>query len=277
VAFLYVDSESLCDALAEYVGSALDRGEAAVLIAIEPHFDGLRARLEADGRDSTVLCSDGQMICIDAATCLAEIMHGREPDYEAFHSVVGEIIAETRGRFPGLLAYGELVNLLWHQGNAEAADRLERWWNELIAQHGFSLLCGYRVDPFDEREQAGLCAICRTHTHLIPTADDDRFEEAVERAIKDVFPSGDERAVRDALGDRCALLTHMPRGQAALLALHEMMPLVAQDVRTRARYHYRRGGPRPTPGDRPRTLTCITVVNQHEGFVPASFCSAPAT
>jgi signal transduction histidine kinase len=62
-----------------------------------------------------------------------------------------------------------MVNLLWTDGNPEAAIRLEELWNDLASTHSFSLLCTYAMGnfykaadghPFEE--------ICRRHGHVIP-------------------------------------------------------------------------------------------------------------
>src|SRR5678815_1524358 len=127
-AHLYTDSESLLSALEQYVSAGLDRGDAAVIIATRSHIEGLLKRLDADGRDCSGLAESGQLVTLDAEQCLKKIMNGNVPQYEAFQSLATDIIETARRNFGGLCAYGELVNILWHQHNYSAAHTLEGWW-----------------------------------------------------------------------------------------------------------------------------------------------------
>ncbi len=63
-------------------------------------------------------------------------------------------------------AYGEMVDVLWKQGKADAAIRLEMLWNMLAQRYGFALLCGYSMGNF-HKDTKGFEAICREHTHVI--------------------------------------------------------------------------------------------------------------
>jgi len=60
--------------------------------------------------------------------------------------------------------------------------------------------------------------------------------------------SGDVTTLRDLMVSRQAPGPALPAGHAALFALDDMPPLLANDIRARARHHYRRpprGGPSP--------------------------------
>ena len=62
--------------------------------------------------------------------------------------------------------YGEMVDLLWNTGRADAALALEVLWNELAAQHAFSLLCGYSVGNF-YKQTSQFDEICGQHSHVL--------------------------------------------------------------------------------------------------------------
>lgn len=236
-AHLYTDSGSLCGALARYVGAGVERGEAAVVIAVEGHTREMVERLGEGGRDVGALLASGQLVCLDADAVLGRIMDGREPDARAFDEAVRRVVDGALGKFPGLCAYGELVNILWHQDNREAAHRLEEMWNGLIAERGFSLLCGYRADVF--ADDAGVDQICRTHSHLIPGTDGEGLERALRTAFRDVFRNGDAAALCESLAEQCRHPARMPAGQAALAVLREILPSAAEEVRMRAHAYYR--------------------------------------
>jgi hypothetical protein len=72
--------------------------------------------------------------------------------------------AESQPR-AGVRAYGEMVDLLWKQGAAAAAIRLEVLWNQLAESRAFSLLCAYSMGNF--YKQGAYEDICRQHTHVV--------------------------------------------------------------------------------------------------------------
>jgi hypothetical protein len=168
-------------------------------------------------------------------------MDGSEPRYDVFQSFCIDVIEKAQRNFGGLCAYGEMVNILWHQDNFAAAHTLEQWWNGLIGQCGFALLCGYQLNSLDDRVQDGLETICQTHSHLIPALDNDRFDRAVEAALREMIPNGQVADLQRDLAKQCRRATSMPDAQAVLFALNDILPSLAQDVRMVARdYFYRR-------------------------------------
>jgi hypothetical protein len=239
-AHLYIDSESLCQAVELYVVGALGQNEAAIVIATEGHLEGIQDRLDRAGYSCKALRESGQLVCVDAEARLNEIMQDREPSHEHFQAIVRKAIEQAQRRFVGVRTYGELVNLLWHQKNTQAAHQLEQWWNSLQQEYDFTLLCGYRMSIFDEGAQAGLASICQTHSHIIPVVDDERLEHAVNAALREVLPHADVEGLREGLAEHFQRSARMPQAQATMFALHDLMPSLAQDVRIRAQDHYHR-------------------------------------
>lgn len=237
---LYTDCSALNASLLSYVQAALARGDAAVAIAVPENIDALLQGLSRAGCDTFAAQARGQLVCRDANACLADLMDGEHADQKAFQELIGGLIQQTRARFAGISAYGELVNLLWQQGNIAAAHDLERWWNALIERYGFTLLCGYRMNVFDERAQASLEMICSTHSHVIPSEDGERMDAAVGAALHEVLPEGDIDAMRVELAARARRHAAMPQAQVVLMALQDLLPSLAQEVRFRAEAHFRR-------------------------------------
>jgi len=67
-------------------------------------------------------------------------------------------------------AFGEMVDLLWRDGNPRAAIRLEELWAAAVEERSMSLLCTYRSDNFREPgDSTGFANVCRTHTHVMPS------------------------------------------------------------------------------------------------------------
>ena len=80
----------------------------------------------------------------------------------------GVISSVTDGRAP-VRAFGEMVALLWAEGNYAGAIRLEELWNELQKSHSFSLFCAYPMHSFGgEVYEAEFTEICKQHARVIP-------------------------------------------------------------------------------------------------------------
>jgi signal transduction histidine kinase len=62
------------------------------------------------------------------------------------------------------------VALLWADGKADAAIRLEQLWNGLAQTKSFSLFCAYPMSSFNREEDAELLVkVCNEHSAVIPT------------------------------------------------------------------------------------------------------------
>jgi signal transduction histidine kinase len=171
----YGEDSSLLEESSRFIGTHLVTGDAAVVIATKAHRDGIAQRLESRGLDLFVAVAKGRYIALDAAETLARFMRNGRPDAKLFGDVIGGILAKaaaatTGGDAPGIAAFGEMVALLWAEGNAEAAVRLEQLWNDLAQNFlPFSLHCAYPISDFDRGAHGELfLEICKKHSHVIP-------------------------------------------------------------------------------------------------------------
>jgi signal transduction histidine kinase len=169
----YSNDSFLIDALSKFVGTALGAGDSAVVIATRIHVDGLTQRLRARGLDVVKSARRGRFITLEAAETLAKFMRRGQPDPELFFRTVGDVIARAsaaaEGKNPRVAAFGEMVALLWADGNADAAIRLEQLWNDLASTHSFSLRCAYPLAGFcDESHAEPFLKICSEHSAVIP-------------------------------------------------------------------------------------------------------------
>jgi hypothetical protein len=136
--------------VALFAGSGLEKDEAVVIIATEPHCSLVKARLQSEGFDIRRFQQTNQFICANAQDVLARFMTGGFPDPDLFRTAVEELIEKARKSSPNgsrrrIRMFGEMVSLLWRV-DVLAAARLEELWNELIAKHSVSLLCAYALD-----------------------------------------------------------------------------------------------------------------------------------
>jgi hypothetical protein len=227
---IYQDDTFLCEAVAEYLGTGLRRGEAAIIIARSAHRQAFIRQLEDDGFPATEAARRGQLLVLDADETLVRFTSGGMPDWQSFHALIGGVIAKLRLEYPTVRAYGEMVDVLWQRGEHDAAMRLEGFWNDLAKLQTFSLLCAYYMDNLDASSYAGpLQCVCNVHTHLIPIRDYARFNTAVIEASRKVL----EEPLSQMLLSLCSSnppSTAMPDGQATLLWLKRNMPRTADKV-----------------------------------------------
>jgi len=163
----YEDPDSLCRIVGEFIGSGLEQGEPAVVMATPAHTATIDECLRARGLDVDALKRLGDYITVDAREALAMFMVDALPNSRAFHHNMGETmrLASRGHENVTVRAYGEMVDLLWKDGLEAAAIRLETLWNELANTHGFNLLCGYSMGNF--YKGAAIEDIKGQHSHLI--------------------------------------------------------------------------------------------------------------
>lgn len=64
--------------------------------------------------------------------------------------------------------YGEMVAVLWDEGNVAAAIALEDLWNDLATRYPFSLFCAYPMRAFDtDASIEGYRTICGQHSTVL--------------------------------------------------------------------------------------------------------------
>ncbi|MDB4951523.1 MAG: sensor histidine kinase [Gemmatimonadetes bacterium] len=176
----YEDDAFLMDALAEFVARGLDAGRPVLVIATEAHREALAGDLAARGVEVARTRVSGQLTLLDAREVLDRFMVGGLPDEARFRGVVGEALDRALRVREGatVSAFGEMVDLLWKDGNPEGAIRLEALWNELAASYSFSLLCGYAIGNFGRAgDTEAFARICGQHDHVVPTERYTRLDE----------------------------------------------------------------------------------------------------
>jgi hypothetical protein len=163
----YESKESLCRLVAEFLGEGLAIGQPALIIGTPEHRAAIADELRARDFDVERLEAAGDLLLIDARTALATFMVDGVPDSNLFRARTTRSIERLcRGRRDCTIrAYGEMVDLLWKDGESTAAVQLEMLWNRLATTHDFSLLCGYAMGNFYKDASVG--DICHHHTHVI--------------------------------------------------------------------------------------------------------------
>ena len=170
----YEHDSFLLDSLTKLIGTALVAGDAAVVVATAAHRDELEKRLKTRGFDLEVNAKLGTYCALDAAETLSTIMVDGVLDAARFNAMAGHLLSSvrsaTKGESSRLVLFGEMVALLWADGNFDAALKLERLWNDLARTHSFQLHCAYPMNGFDrEGHSEAFLNICAEHSHVVPT------------------------------------------------------------------------------------------------------------
>lgn len=169
----YSEDSFLLDELGLFIGSALEAGDAAVVIATAVHRASLAERLSARGLDAKRAAEEGRYIVLDAADTLSQFMIEGYPDAAHFTELMGTYISQAKkaaqSEQPAVAAFGEMVALLWSEGKADAAIRLEQLWNDLAKTHAFTLRCAYSMKDFSRGDHRdSFLKICECHSDVIP-------------------------------------------------------------------------------------------------------------
>ncbi|HEX4147124.1 MAG TPA: ATP-binding protein [Pirellulales bacterium] len=166
----FYDSDALLvDSISRFARSALAAGHGSVIMATAEHRGGVEQQLATGGLDVPDLVAAGRLVLLDAAETLSRFMIAGSPDAALFGSTVGETIARMTRGGRRIHAFGEMVALLWTDGNRAAAIRLEELWNDLGKEHRFALCCAYPIAGFGDRsDEAALSGVCDCHTRVVP-------------------------------------------------------------------------------------------------------------
>jgi hypothetical protein len=239
---LYQDQQFLNRAVCRFAAGAIANGEGVILVPTAAHWEAFRPRLEAEGVDVKAAQGRGQLTVVDADELLPRFMKDAMPDAPVFLGLAADVISNARGetRYPQVRWWGEMVNVLWEQGNVAASMSLEDQFDRLAKQHEIAIFCSFVMDNFNSEVHSRLLPrLGQNHSHLIPVEDYARLERAVGDALRQTVGANDARVLEQQLLSNYSPAFQMPRSQALLLALRETLPDVAESVlsRSRALYH----------------------------------------
>ena len=176
----YETERFLSGAVIDFLAAGLAAGQSGVAIATAPHREAFIAGLRRRDIDVDRALANGRLTLFDAREMLDSIMNGPMPDPGTFRRVLGRLLttAELRSTHPCTRTYGEMVDLLWKDGNASAAIKLEELWNAIGVEHPLALMCTYAMGNFStEADGKQFVDVCRCHSHVVPT---EKYMHAVD-------------------------------------------------------------------------------------------------
>jgi len=216
----YERDEPLVSEIAHFVGAGLAAGQPAIVIATPTHRDALERRLNAQGIEISDARRSGRYVPLDAAETLARITSDGWPDPVKFGEIVGGLVGQAAAlsRWDHVVAFGEMVALLWADGRKDAALRLEELWNDLAKSHSFALLCAYPIAAFGAHADEPLFdSVSELHSEVQPTESFTELGETVDRL----------RAIAGLQQKAAALETELVRRRALEQELHSKIEQLA--------------------------------------------------
>ena len=189
----YESDERLLTSLSDFVAVGLEGNEAAIVVATKTRRDGLDHLLADRGFNVASLRSLGQYFTFDAAESLDKFMVDGHPEGDRFVDTFTPIIERAKSTGNRVRIYGEMVALLWADGQQEAAIRLEELWSELQQRTAFSLLCAYPVRSIDRDLVKRLASVCAPHSTIVPMDSDTEIHPGFDRLSSIVALQGKSR------------------------------------------------------------------------------------
>ena len=194
----YGEDGVLLHELNNYIGSALSGGSSAIIIATLAHIDSLAHKLKNQGIDLDTATAESRYVALEVTELLSKFMVGGRPDPLRFSETIGVVISRAAGAARDerrrVVAFGEMVAILWAEGNTEGAIQLEKLWNELARVHSFALRCGYPIQGFSRQQMMEpLLRVCREHTGIVNDGVSSEFRsEAARGSYQDDALSGND-------------------------------------------------------------------------------------
>jgi hypothetical protein len=171
---VYADDRAICQEIFRFIEAGLVLGEGVIVAANDQH----RAAI-ADWRWAHLSKRENEsLLVVDAAETLRTFMLAGGPDQGLFKSSVGVLVERAGRDGRRVRAFGEMVALLWADGNVTGALELESLWNDMASKRQFFLLCGYPEGLLDDAPLHTVNAMCHRHSDLSLLGHQIQFAEA---------------------------------------------------------------------------------------------------
>lgn len=175
VVTFYEDDEFLVDSVVAFLAQ-----HPAIIVATREHLAAIGAALTQSVDGASAPSRDAPVVALDAHETLERLMVDGHVDAAAFREIVGGILDDVDAS--DVYVFGEMVSILWEDGDVAQAIELEDLWNELAESRPFTLLCGYAMGSFDEEADTGsLRTVCDKHSSVIPSESYSRLSDSEER------------------------------------------------------------------------------------------------
>lgn len=187
IALFYRDDDLLARCVAWWASASLIRRGGAILIGRSDKLTRIRRELARVGVDIDAHVEAGRLVFEEAEDMLARFHGPAGPQREAFRQALDATLAKVRAATATgeVRAWGEMVDLLWEEGERDACCKLESLWGEVLVSRDLQLLCSYRLEPAPEAEL--LADRVRGHSRVLVEHDVRGLHREVGRLLAQVF------------------------------------------------------------------------------------------
>jgi signal transduction histidine kinase len=240
----YESEDYLLFMLSQFVTTTLTNDEAGIVVVTQDHLERLESILRTNGIDVERCKESGQFTPVSTSGIMPKFMIAGEPDPVLFRELFGTLIQNIRDEWPSVRIFGEMVALTAELNYATATVDLENLWNELLAEHDFSLCCAYPIQTFRDSETAGMLQeICEQHSAVFPAesysslaSDSERFREVAmlqQKATQLEFEVQERARAQQQLSEALeAERTARQEAEAALRIRDEFVSIAAHELKT---------------------------------------------
>ena len=159
------DSE-IVSAVAAYAHEGLQDGDAVLLLMTAAHREAVTASLLDHGVVVEALTASGVLDLRDAAGTLDHFRTGGTVDFAAFEVEMTAVIDAATAGDRRLRVFGEMVTLLWEEGDVGSAVHLESVWNDVIDSRRMELLCSYPTALLASAALSEVHETCALHSEV---------------------------------------------------------------------------------------------------------------
>jgi anti-sigma regulatory factor (Ser/Thr protein kinase) len=164
----YDDESQVSSELSRFVAEGLRDGERVIVVATAPHRAAMDEVLLQFGTDAARARVSGRLVTLDAEETLATFMVDGTPRRDRFEAQVGALVDAASEDGCAVRVFGEMVAILWQEGNVTGAIELETLWNSVAQKRPFSLMCAYPTVALDIGALADANQVCGLHSSVIP-------------------------------------------------------------------------------------------------------------
>lgn len=182
---IYDDDQTFLRLLEGFVTAGFVANDCVIVIATQEHLNALEDRLRFKGHDVFELKLVDQYIPLNARDTLDEFMINNWPDEVLFQHIINRLIARARSKKRWVRAFGEMVTLLWAQGNSAATVKLEHLWNKACQRENLSLFCAYPRSIFNQGALESILHICGSRPKMIKSPNDSYQEILYKEILSD--------------------------------------------------------------------------------------------
>lgn len=212
----YENDAALLQAVSGYALKGLTQGSAAIIVATQRHLEYLERQWADMGVDVETARVQGRYVPLEARETLERLLLNGWPQAKRFADVIEPVVRKAAKHFQRVVAFGEMVALLWQERQYGAALHLEGLWNELAERHDFALFCAYPLTRDNHGPIEALNHVCAVHERAIPTESYTGLSDATQRLAAICKLQNRAHRLEQALVDRRNLERQLARRELEL-------------------------------------------------------------